>query len=1176
MKFCFGGERIVSGLAVMNSEKLAEATRMFLSDPEEFLRSSEHRGRVFAVLASLRAEDVEVDRALIALARAVQAVPHCWIFAQAYLSSIASPTRLLLQSDEEETEGEPKCKKIRNNTYQRHEDLLFACWTLVLTHRHFRHLWPWTDLLRADKSGWSHECIWLTSEVVGVALGLSEKKRETLSALTSERYKELTCKMHLRRQNQRQTATERGNHSVPPVAVSGLVCVESGVALPVVSGHSEQESTFVRLSSRQSQLRQLTLCVSAGRPVMLTGPPGTGKTAVIDHLRSVTGRRDFVNFHQAQISDETDARTFLGTYTCATPEQFVWERGLLTRALEEGHWLLVEDADKAPPDVLSLLLSFVETSSVVISALGKTCRPRPGFQLILTGQRSLNCPSLQTVAFPTYTKVEVAEIVAAQYPTLRGAVIHLAQAVERFNQVGNRERNLSLHDIIRWCQRCPEGEEVVDRTRLFQEAIAIFCFPLISTAERVRRTEMLGQIFQVDDDMARSFLNERKPEVIFEGSSVKVGSARLELPSVGDVVVDASYCLNRQTSNLLEFLITSVRESQPVLLVGETGVGKTATVQYLSSLMGKKLHVLNISDCSESSDLFGSFRPVDNSMEYYSQLVKSFLELCEKDFSHRTPLNAKLSMVLEKELHLRHWSKVVTVVELASDKAFSNTNSEAWFELRAKAREIKRMSEKKLLGNLFSFVEGSLTEAVKRGDWVLLDEVNLAGAESLLALGDLFKDSGFLRLHDGVGTLVQRHADFRLFACMNPSTDVGKKELPESFRKNFVEFFLTEPRPLSKDLELVVQKYLSPVGANDDVVSKVVKFYSAVKEASATTLNDGAGRKPCYSLRSLCRALRIAAKTCGEVGLEAALIEATCMCFLTELDRISYVEVVKLIFKSFHCAKAMKKFPARPNAVCVEGYWISCGKSEINLQDDYILTRTVRQNLRDIVRVVALSKFPLLLQGETSSGKTSLVRYLALASGHTLLRINNHEHTDLQEYVGSYGADASCRFAFKEGALATAMRKGYWILLDELNLAPTEILEALNRVLDDNRELYIPETGARIRAHSDFRVFATQNPVGLYGGRKVLSRAFRNRFVELHFDELPPKELETILQKRNCVPPSLSRNMVRVMTQLQLRRRESQAFQGKRGFITLRDLFRWASRYARLLFFQWSDFFTTP
>jgi midasin len=42
--------------------------------------------------------------------------------------------------------------------------------------------------------------------------------------------------------------------------------------------------------------------------------------------------------------------------------------------------------------------------------------------------------------------------------------------------------------------------------------------------------------------------------------------------------------------------------------------------------------------------------------------------------------------------------------------------------------------------------------------------------------------------------------------------------------------------------------------------------------------------------------------------------------------------------------------------------------------------------------------------------------------------------------------------------LVEAVRNGYWVILDELNLAPSEVLEALNRLLDDNRELFIVET----------------------------------------------------------------------------------------------------------------------
>ncbi len=60
----------------------------------------------------------------------------------------------------------------------------------------------------------------------------------------------------------------------------------------------------------------------------------------------------------------------------------------------------------------------------------------------------------------------------------------------------------------------------------------------------------------------------------------------------------------------------------------------------------------------------------------------------------------------------------------------------------------------------------------------------------------------------------------------------------------------------------------------------------------------------------------------------------------------------------------------------------------------------------------------------------------------------------------------------------SAVRNGHWVVLDELNLAPSEVLEMLNRLLDDNRELMIPDTQEIIKPHPDFAIFATQNPTG--------------------------------------------------------------------------------------------------
>lgn len=54
-----------------------------------------------------------------------------------------------------------------------------------------------------------------------------------------------------------------------------------------------------------------------------------------------------------------------------------------------------------------------------------------------------------------------------------------------------------------------------------------------------------------------------------------------------------------------------MQHQEPVLLVGETGTGKTTCVQELAKLGGKQLHVFNMNRNTDSADLLGGFKPVD-------------------------------------------------------------------------------------------------------------------------------------------------------------------------------------------------------------------------------------------------------------------------------------------------------------------------------------------------------------------------------------------------------------------------------------------------------------------------------------------------------------------------------------------------------------------------------------
>jgi midasin len=256
--------------------------------------------------------------------------------------------------------------------------------------------------------------------------------------------------------------------------------------------------------------------------------------------------------------------------------------------------------------------------------------------------------------------------------------------------------------------------------------------------------------------------------------------------------------------------------------------------------------------------------------------------------------------------------------------------------------------------------------------------------------------------------------------------------------------------------------------------------------------------------------------------------------------------------------------PADPdNFVKVGPFYLARGPLPPDPTEEYIITPSVEKKLVDLARIILGRRFPVLIEGPTSTGKTSSIEYLARRTGHRFVRINNHEHTDIQEYLGTYVSDPTTgRLVYQDGLLVRALRRGDWIVLDELNLAPTDVLEALNRLLDDNRELVIPETQEVVRPHPNFLLFATQNPPGLYGGRKVLSRAFRNRFLEVYFDDLPQEELETILCQRCRIAPSYAQKIVRVFRELTKRRQSTRVFESKHGFATLRDLFRWAGRDA--------------
>lgn len=77
---------------------------------------------------------------------------------------------------------------------------------------------------------------------------------------------------------------------------------------------------------------------------------------------------------------------------------------------------------------------------------------------------------------------------------------------------------------------------------------------------------------------------------------------------------------------------------------------------------------------------------------------------------------------------------------------------------------------------------------------------------------------------------IKRNKNFRLIACMNPGTDIGKKELPENIRVKFTEFFVNDLEDRS-DLLYLIDKVLNAQFTHD-VKEKLVDFYLWLRRSS--------------------------------------------------------------------------------------------------------------------------------------------------------------------------------------------------------------------------------------------------------------------------------------------------------------------------------------------------------
>lgn len=220
---------------------------------------------------------------------------------------------------------------------------------------------------------------------------------------------------------------------------------------------------------------------------------------------------------------------------------------------------------------------------------------------------------------------------------------------------------------------------------------------------------------------------------------------------------------------------------------------------------------------------------------------------------------------------------------------------------------------------------------------------------------------------------------------------------------------------------------------------------------------------------------------------------------------------------------------------------------EISFEDN---KKTLEQ-----VAVAISFNMPVLLIGETGTGKTSLVRHIAFKTKNAFVRVNHNGGTTVEDIVGRWIINQSGETVWVDGILVEAMKKGYWFLADEINAAGAEINFIYHSLLDDDNRVLLAEKGNEVVIpHENFRFFGGMNPPTEYAGTKELNKALLSRFIVVKTDFPAPDVEAKILTERTGLPKLHAERMVETAGQIRIMHGKGEV----QYVFSTRDLLMWA------------------
>jgi len=298
----------------------------------------------------------------------------------------------------------------------------------------------------------------------------------------------------------------------------------------------------------------------------------------------------------------------------------------------------------------------------------------------------------------------------------------------------------------------------------------------------------------------------------------------------------------------------------------------------------------------------------------------------------------------------------------------------------------------------FAWKDAEFLQALQQGQWVLLDEMNLAPQAVLEGLNAVLDHRGTVYIPE-LGRSFTRHPSFRVFAAQNPlHQGGGRKGLPKSFLDRFTKVYVEELTP--DDMLIVCREQYKEY--DDGVLRAMIAFNARLNHEVVHKRSFGREGSPWeFNLRDIIRWGELL-RASGITDHPRHFIRIVYLSRFRNLqDRANAQVIFDEIFSTSNSPSTPNPYPVISSSHLQFGYY-STRRHNVTLPHRTPDVLQVHLPAIEAIGTCLSRSWLVVVTGSRNSGKTNLIRTLAHFSGSNLDEVHISKATDTTDLLGGF------------------------------------------------------------------------------------------------------------------------------------------------------------------------------